>query len=425
MADQLSDGNKKNGEADIVILLVHEGAATTDVKSAVDPKSRFGKIVLGADKNIDAIVSGHTHLAYNHVINGRPVISSGQYGERFSRMDIQYSKSTKTVTMKNEIFNLMDGTVPLYPDDPAVAPIVAAAKAQADTLGDVVLGSTTAALGRAVFADPVAGKPIDENRGGESTLGNFVADVQRWSLNADGPKNVDVVFMNPGGLRADIDAGPVTYREAANVQPFANTLVTLKLTGAQIKTVLEQQWQPTGASRPFLKLGVNKELTYTYDPTAAAGSAHQGDLPERGARSTRARSTASERTRSSHRAATTSSSWRTARRRRTAARSICSPWSTTSRRTPTTRSRPTSRSARSVCACLGTGRRRLRRGDQVTVTLSSLDFTRDEPLAGTVTVSYGTTPLEDRMPWPMPTRSTSTRSERPPCSSRSPRASAA
>ena len=78
--------------------------------------------------------------------------------------------------------------------------------------------------------------------------------------------------MNPGGLRADIDAGEVTYKEAANVQPFANTLVTMDLTGAQIKPVLEQQWQPAGASRPFLKLGVNKELTYTYDPTAPAGS---------------------------------------------------------------------------------------------------------------------------------------------------------
>ena len=78
--------------------------------------------------------------------------------------------------------------------------------------------------------------------------------------------------MNPGGLRADLDQGPVTYREAANVQPFANTLVTLQLNGAQIKSVLEEQWQPATASRPFLKLGINKEFTYTYDPTAPAGS---------------------------------------------------------------------------------------------------------------------------------------------------------
>ena len=77
--------------------------------------------------------------------------------------------------------------------------------------------------------------------------------------------------MNPGGLRADLASGEVTYREAADVQPFANTLVTLNLTGAQVKKVLEEQWQPAGASRPFLKLGVNKELEYTYNPAGAGG----------------------------------------------------------------------------------------------------------------------------------------------------------
>ncbi|MFE6254659.1 ExeM/NucH family extracellular endonuclease [Agromyces sp. NPDC057865] len=281
VADQLSDGKKQNGEADIVVLLVHEGAATTAKSSALDAQSRFGKIVLGANKNIDAIVSGHTHLAYNHVITEAdsaafkhapmPVISSGQYGERFSVMDIQYNKSTKTFTMKNDTFNLMDGTTALYPDDPAVKPIVDAAVAKANELGNVVLGTANADFGRAVALNPVGAPSFPENRGGESTLGNLVADVQLWSLNEDGTRDVDIAFMNPGGLRADLASGEVTYREAADVQPFANTLVTMNLTGAKIKQVLEEQWQPAGASRPFLKLGVNKEFTYTYNPSAPTG----------------------------------------------------------------------------------------------------------------------------------------------------------
>jgi 5'-nucleotidase len=282
VANQLSDGNDENGEADIVVLLVHEGAADTTKTSALDTASRFGKIVTGVNANVDAIVSGHTHLAYNHVITRAdseafnhepmPVISSGQYGERFSRMDIQYDRATKSFTMKNEIFNLMDGTTALYPDDPAVVPIVAAAVEVAKELGSVVLGEATADFGRAVASNPVGASSFPENRGGESTLGNLVADVQLWSLNEDGTRSVDIAFMNPGGLRADLAGGEVTYREAADVQPFANTLVTLNLTGEQVKAVLEEQWQPAGASRPFLKLGVNKELTYTYDPTAAQGS---------------------------------------------------------------------------------------------------------------------------------------------------------
>ncbi|WP_430647351.1 bifunctional metallophosphatase/5'-nucleotidase [Agromyces sp. GXS1127] len=279
VADQLSDGNDANGEADIVVLLVHEGAADTTVESATDPNSRFGDIVLNSNDNIDAIVSGHTHLAYNHVIDGRPVISSGQYGERFSNMEITYNaKSGKIARMKNTIYTMAvrdaDGNITGYiaEPDPDVVPIVTDAVAVAKELGSVVLGDATANFGRAVRANPAGAPSFPENRGGESVLGNFVADVQLWALNVDGTRSVDITFMNPGGLRADLASGEVTYAEAAAVQPFANTLVSMDLTGAQIKQVLEEQWQPAGASRPFLKLGVNEAFTYTYDPTAAAGS---------------------------------------------------------------------------------------------------------------------------------------------------------
>src|SRR5690606_22345381 len=82
-------------------------------------------------------------------------------------------------------------------------------------------------------------------------------------------------LMNPGGLRADLlygdDGGVLTYRDVANVQPFANTLVTVTLTGAQLKSVLEEQWQPDGSERPRLHLGVSEGFTYEYDPEAARG----------------------------------------------------------------------------------------------------------------------------------------------------------
>ncbi len=157
--------------------------------------------------------------------------------------------------------------------DPAIVPIVSEATALAAELGSVVLGEAEANFGRAVRANPVGAPSFPENRGGESTLGNFVADVQKWSLNSDQPRGVQIAFMNPGGLRADLASGEVTYAEAAAVQPFANTLVSMRLTGAQIKSVLEEQWQPTGATRPFLKLGVSAGFTYTYDPTVTTQGA--------------------------------------------------------------------------------------------------------------------------------------------------------
>lgn len=269
VADDLRDGDESNGEADVVILLVHEGAASTEL-STITPETPLGEIVYGVDEDVDAIVSAHTHLAYNHVIDGRPVISAGQYGENLGLMNVQVDPKTKElISITNEIKPLVVGGVAQYPAVPEVAAIVAKAKADADVLGAVKVGDITADFNRARQTNG------SENRGGESTIGNFVADVQKWSTGAD------IALMNPGGIRANLTYassnandpnGNVTYREAATVQPFANTLVTLTLTGAELKGILEEQWQPAGAARPFLKLGVSEGLVYTYDPAGAQGA---------------------------------------------------------------------------------------------------------------------------------------------------------
>ena len=276
VADALTDGDDANGEADVIVLLVHEGAATPAIESATDPATPFGKIVNGANANIDAIVSGHTHLAYDHEIpiagtdKLRPVISSGQYGEAYSHTSISVDPKT------GELLSISAEVKPLageFAPDPEVEAIVADAVAVAKVLGAVKVGEITASFNRA--KQTAEGS---ENRGGESTLGNFVADVQLWATKDLGS---EIAFMNPGGLRANLtyessgagDAdGNLTFAEAAAVQPFANTLVTTDLTGEQIRQTLEQQWQPAGAARPFLKLGVSEGFTYTYDPAAPAGS---------------------------------------------------------------------------------------------------------------------------------------------------------
>lgn len=274
VADALSDGDESNGEADVIVLLVHEGAATVDIASATDD-SPFGQIVTGANANVDAIISGHTHLAYDHEIaipgtdRVRPVISSGQYGEKYAHTLLSVDPTT------GELLSISSEVLPLagaFPPNAEVAQIVADAVAVAKELGKVKVGDITAAFNRA--KQTAAGS---ENRGGESTLGNFVADVQLWATQDAG---AEIALMNPGGLRANLaytgtsaedPDGNVTFAEAAAVQPFANTLVTMTLDGAQLKQVLEEQWQPAGSSRPFLKLGVSESLKYTYDPAGAAG----------------------------------------------------------------------------------------------------------------------------------------------------------
>lgn len=266
----------KGEGADLVVLLVHEGAASTAYADAVDPTSDFGEIVTGVSDDIGAIVSGHTHLAYNHDVDGMPVVSAGQYGVNLNQLVFDIDSATGDVdVVTNEILPLMNKTVvdgkdvwtPNYTPDPVVEQIVEDAAEEAEELGAVPIGELAAPFSRAKRADGTT-----ENRGGESTLGNLVAEVQR-AQTPDSIGGAEIAFMNPGGLRQDMVGtdGVLTYKQAAVVQPFANTLVRMELNGAQIKRVLEEQWQPEGASRPFLRLGISEGFSYTYDPQAPKG----------------------------------------------------------------------------------------------------------------------------------------------------------
>lgn len=271
--------------ADLVVMLVHEGAPSTTC-STMDDSGRWADIINNVSPDVDAIVSGHTHLAYNcsfpvsqwvtegRAVTERPVVSAGQYGTSLNRLVFTVDGATGEVKAKAHDILAIAG----YPADPAVAQLVLDAKAVADELGQVPLGEIAGAFNRAQLAtiNPATGLP-NENRGGESTLGNLVAEVQQWATESEESGAAQIAFMNPGGLRADmVGTAPegggyprdLTYKEAAVVQPFANTLINMDLTGAQIKTVLEQQWQRDSlnrvATRPFLRLGASEGFEYTY-----------------------------------------------------------------------------------------------------------------------------------------------------------------
>jgi 5'-nucleotidase len=267
----------KAAGADVVVMLVHEGAPSTDCAAMDDDAaSDFGSIVTGVNANVDAIISGHTHLPYSCEMpapggQSRWVVSAGQYGSHLNKLDFQVDPANGEIaSVASELIDVNAGS---YTADPEVTAIVEAAKAAAEGPGAEELGQIAHPFQRAKKVDGA------ENRGAESTLGNLVAEVQRWATSEETFGGAQIAFMNPGGLRADMAGNaaegypaPLTYRQAANVQPFANTLVNMRLTGEQIRRVLEEQWQPAGASRPFLRLGTSEGFEYTYDPDAAAGS---------------------------------------------------------------------------------------------------------------------------------------------------------
>jgi 5'-nucleotidase len=297
VADQLTDGDPANGEADVIVAEYHEGATEGTPEGAtlaeeVAAGGAFARIVTQTSSKVDAIFTGHTHkeYAWDAPIPGgsgtRPILQAASYGTFIGHVALGIDPATKRMTHYSVANIPVPSAAPAAgaacTSDPQyieAKSIVDAAVAQAKTIGSQVIGKVTDDITTAFITKP-DGTLARDDRMRESTLGNLSAQIWLDAMNAPGRPGADIGIMNPGGLRAELRYDPsgaeapgeVTYAEAASINPFANTLQTIDITGAQFTTLLEQQWQPEGSSRPFLKLGLSDNVSYTYDANAAAGS---------------------------------------------------------------------------------------------------------------------------------------------------------
>ncbi|WP_106212785.1 ExeM/NucH family extracellular endonuclease [Glaciihabitans tibetensis] len=296
--------------ADVIVAEYHEGAgagtpdgATLEEEIALTD-SAFSAIVTNTTAEVDAIFTGHTHKQYAweaQIPNApagetRPVLQTGSYGEYIGQIELKFDVTTGEViasdarnvarpvivnTPTDKALDRADAVlVQKYPRVAEVKTIVDAALAQAAIQGNVPVGAVTKDITRA----STDATKVVEDRASESTLGNLIADSLLSSLSDPDVGGAEIGVVNPGGIRADLlyagsaageGNGVVTYAEANAVLPFVNNLWTTTLTGAQFKTVLEQQWQrnPDGSvpSRPFLNLGLSDNVSYTYDAARAEG----------------------------------------------------------------------------------------------------------------------------------------------------------
>ncbi len=262
-----------------IVVLLHEGGSQTPPPGAIDACVGISGPVVAIndalDPAIDVMITGHTHLPYNCVLPdaaGQPriVTSAYSYGRVVSELDLVLDKRTHDVRrdLSTAANHLVDQAA-LTPDATQTA-IIAKWQPLYDAAGSTPVGTITTDINR-------GGTPPGSDRGVESAASNLVADAQLWNTSAAG---ADVAFMNPGGVRSDLmyaqsageGDGVVTFGEAFTFQPFGNTLVTYGMTGAQILSVLEEQCQPAGSSRPFLHLGVSEGFTYDLSKTIVAGT---------------------------------------------------------------------------------------------------------------------------------------------------------
>lgn len=292
VAAQLSDGNPANGEADVIVASYHDGGpvAGNDQLQANMANTPFAHMVNDTVPAVDAIFNAHTHMAYAYDApigaSTRPVIQADSYGTSIAQVVLTIDANNNVTLAQSSVIPTPKAVPTDLANDPTILKIqqiMADAVAQSGPIGAQVIATQTADLTRAKQCEPgsiqVAADgttsncvaAVKDDRANESALGGVVANSMLDSLNGAGHP-VDIAMINPGGLRADImNDGQVTYKEAASVLPFANTLMQVELTGADLKQILEEQWQPDGSQRPYLQLGLSDGFTYTYDPDRPRG----------------------------------------------------------------------------------------------------------------------------------------------------------
>lgn len=264
----------KQQGVETIVVLVHEGGAQggnpfptpTNINQCVGFTGPIVDIVNRLDPAVDVVISGHTHNAYNCNINGRLVTSASSFGRLVTKIDL--TVSTQTKDMVSAAANNMIVTRDVAPDPPMTA-LIAKYNAIAAPLANRVIGSITADITRT------------NNAAGESALGDVIADGQLGATADPALGSAVVAFMNPGGIRADLTYlsspvgegdGNVTYGEMFTVQPFGNSMVTMTLTGTQIDTLLEQQFNGCGTQTANRILQVSAGFTYSWSLSAPACS---------------------------------------------------------------------------------------------------------------------------------------------------------
>jgi 5'-nucleotidase len=259
-----------------IVVLVHQGGVQpstddVDINGCTDAlrnpdgsDSEIARIVRGLDDAVGLVISAHTHAAYNCSASstgggakglpnraGRlvPVTSASAFGRVVSDIDITLDPATHRLLSVAPVNRLVDRT------DPAIVHAIAAAPA----LRDIVQGYATLA---GPLADRVVGMlavplPAASNEAGEVPAGSLIADSQLQATQPAALGGAQIAFMNEGGVRSPgfVPIGEtrapfaLTYGAAFTVQPFGNSLVTLTLTAAQLKTLLEQQFDGCAGQR--------------------------------------------------------------------------------------------------------------------------------------------------------------------------------
>lgn len=210
-AAQVAARLRKAG-ASVVLGVGHIPGETDSSRSA-----RGDLVRLAEAPGIDAWFGGHSHNVIDDEVAGKPVMIAGAHGQWVAVSDLVMDPVQRTIVETRHRMLQAYGDEP--PPDTLWAGYVRDWNEKVAPISAEPMGRTETSLDR---------------RRPEATIGNFICDAMRWASKAD------FALQNPGGMRADLDAGEILRGEVYAIMPFDNTIVMLKMTGAELRLALEQ-----------------------------------------------------------------------------------------------------------------------------------------------------------------------------------------
>ncbi|WP_134702367.1 5'-nucleotidase C-terminal domain-containing protein [Ammoniphilus sp. YIM 78166] len=207
-------------------------------------KGEVAEMAKKVNDAVDIILAAHNHVKVNAMVGNKLIVQAWEYGNAFADIDIEIDPVSKDIVKKSaEIVDVVQQNIQ---PDPVVGAILNKYLEQIAPKVNQIVGTSEVEL--------LKGYPT-KGIFGDMALGNFIADGMRWSMQAD------FALMNGGGVRDNIDVGPITWGELFNVQPFGNTLVKIEVTGQQFIEILNAMINPAYGPDSFIS-----GASYTFDP---------------------------------------------------------------------------------------------------------------------------------------------------------------
>ncbi|MBP5426426.1 MAG: 5'-nucleotidase C-terminal domain-containing protein [Clostridiales bacterium] len=236
----------KSKKVDAIICLGHIGLDTSSVITS--------DVICSSVDGIDLFVDGHSHTKLENGlrVNNTYIVSTGQYLNNIGQVKMRFGKGNKLVNIECELISKEE--VSKLEEDPEIVDFInEIEREQSHELGEIIAHTDI---------------KLDGERKRVRTSSTNMSKMLSQAIYEF--TNADVAILNGGTIRSSIDIGDITRMDIISVLPFDNTLVTKKMTGSQLKKVLEE-----GVGYYPVENGGFPDIagmTYKFDPNRPKGS---------------------------------------------------------------------------------------------------------------------------------------------------------